>query len=220
MYSGTNEAELSPSWHIYWERHRWPVVSRVVVAAAVVKVEDGSAHFSANIEFVYLFFRYLLEQQGVVENDVRKLLNGAHNLRESESLCVRRHDNDHVVTLHQQPSTIRMDASNNHLSAGTWPNGQNISNPTFISMTMDAVTSNQNLNPITTNSHSNNQKVSSPDKLQESMISLLRTTTNHDTHTTPSSSSLPTEFIRHVGGLPKINGLSKRQGLPSYMTIL
>nr|GEY62617.1 hypothetical protein [Tanacetum cinerariifolium] len=54
--SGTNEAELSPSWHSfgYWERHIWPVVSRVVVAAAVVKVEDGSTHFSANIQFVYL----------------------------------------------------------------------------------------------------------------------------------------------------------------------
>ncbi|GKC96612.1 hypothetical protein Tco_1162054 [Tanacetum coccineum] len=63
-----------------------------------------------------------------------------------------------------------MDAINNHLSAGTWPNGQNISNPTFISMTTDTVTSNQNLNPITTNSHSSNQKESSSDKLQESMI--------------------------------------------------
>ncbi|GKB05044.1 hypothetical protein Tco_0833239 [Tanacetum coccineum] len=114
--------------------------------------------------------QYLLEQQGVVENVIRKLLNGAHNLRESKSLCVRRRDNDHVVTLRQQQSTIRMDASNNHLSAGTWPNGQNISNPTFISTTTDTVTSNQNLNPITTNSHSSNQKESSPDKLQQSMI--------------------------------------------------
>nr|GEV33865.1 hypothetical protein [Tanacetum cinerariifolium] len=62
-----------------------------------------------------------------------------------------------------------MDANNDHLSAGTWPNGQNISNPTFISMTTDTVMSNQNLNPITTNSHRSNEKESSPDKLQESM---------------------------------------------------
>ncbi|GJT10859.1 putative ribonuclease H-like domain-containing protein [Tanacetum coccineum] len=38
----------------YWERHRCPVVGRVVVAAVVVKVEAGKAHFSANVEFAYL----------------------------------------------------------------------------------------------------------------------------------------------------------------------
>ncbi|GJY69178.1 60S ribosomal protein L3 [Tanacetum coccineum] len=32
----------------------WPVVSRVVIAAVVVKVEDGSPYLSANIESVYL----------------------------------------------------------------------------------------------------------------------------------------------------------------------
>ncbi|GKD01128.1 hypothetical protein Tco_1171402, partial [Tanacetum coccineum] len=35
----------------YWERHRCPVVGRVVVAAAVVKVEADRAHFSADVEF-------------------------------------------------------------------------------------------------------------------------------------------------------------------------
>ncbi|GKD69737.1 hypothetical protein Tco_1323827, partial [Tanacetum coccineum] len=33
------------------------MISRVVVAAAAVKVEDDSAYFSANIEFVYLWLR-------------------------------------------------------------------------------------------------------------------------------------------------------------------
>ncbi|GJV43228.1 hypothetical protein Tco_1427764, partial [Tanacetum coccineum] len=42
---------------------RYPVFSRVVVAAAAVKVEDGSAYFSANIEFVYLWLR---ENQAMV----------------------------------------------------------------------------------------------------------------------------------------------------------
>nr|GEY56547.1 hypothetical protein [Tanacetum cinerariifolium] len=33
----------------YWERHRCQVVDRVVVAAAVVKVEAGRARLSANL---------------------------------------------------------------------------------------------------------------------------------------------------------------------------
>ncbi|GJX33104.1 RNA-directed DNA polymerase, eukaryota [Tanacetum coccineum] len=37
----------------YWERHRCPVVGRVVVAAVVVKVEAGRAHFSANVTVLF-----------------------------------------------------------------------------------------------------------------------------------------------------------------------
>ncbi|GJX22843.1 hypothetical protein Tco_0227288, partial [Tanacetum coccineum] len=43
---------------------RYPVFSRVVVAAAAVKVEDGSAYFSANIEFVYLWLRTISDSKG------------------------------------------------------------------------------------------------------------------------------------------------------------
>nr|GEX47032.1 hypothetical protein [Tanacetum cinerariifolium] len=42
----------------YWERHRCQVVGRVVVAAAVVNVEAGRAHFSANVDDEVLASEY------------------------------------------------------------------------------------------------------------------------------------------------------------------
>nr|GEW22374.1 putative RNA-directed DNA polymerase [Tanacetum cinerariifolium] len=45
---------------------KWVVVSRVVVAAAVVKVEDGNTYFSANIQFVYLCLGFIAQESVVV----------------------------------------------------------------------------------------------------------------------------------------------------------
>ncbi|GJQ95256.1 hypothetical protein Tco_0006395 [Tanacetum coccineum] len=61
--------QIIPNSKIPKIQRRWPVVSRVVIDAVVVKVEDGSPYLSANIESVYLCSRLMTSIR-----DIRKVV--------------------------------------------------------------------------------------------------------------------------------------------------